>query len=109
MEENKIKLILIQICEAHSELWPSGLNILQQKDFEDRVTRANSFVKKENVPFNVLIDSWDNTYEQLFQSWPDKFYMIDTNLKIIAKSEYGNKKDALINLDYSELIEKLLK
>ncbi|MBA43140.1 MAG: hypothetical protein CMF62_03910 [Magnetococcales bacterium] len=108
MDEKKIKLILIQVCEAHSDLWPSGLNIKQQKDFKDRVTRANEFVNRENVPFKVLIDSWDNTFEQLFQSWPDKFYMVDKNLKVLAKSEYGEKKDALINLDYSQIIETLL-
>jgi hypothetical protein len=110
MKEKKINFILIQIDEAHSTAWPTGLksNTLPQKSLEERVERANKFVKEEKVPFTVLVDTWDNDFANKYKAWPDKYYCLDKNLKIIAKAEYGAEKDALINKDCIVLINELL-
>lgn len=113
MKQKKIKFLLIQIDEAHSTAWPIGLiNTPQpQKSFEDRCSRANDFVKTTNPTesFIIKIDGWNNEFAETFRAWPDKYYLIDSQYKIIAKSEYGAKKDALINTDCCDLICKLIK
>lgn len=110
MKEKKIGLILVQINEAHSTLWPTGLKEtpFPQKSFEERVERANKFVKEENCPFKVLVDSWNNSFDNKFRAWPDKYYCVDSNKKIIETSSYGSKKDALIDKDCLELIKELI-
>ena len=70
--------------------------------------RAKKFQETDKVPFEILVDTWENDYANKYKSWPDKYYCIDQNRKIIAKSEYGNTQDALINKDCCVLIEELL-
>ena len=110
MKEKKINFILIQINEAHSTKWPTGLTNTPepQKNFEDRVKRANDFVKEDKCPFTVLIDDWSNTFENKFRAWPDKYYCVGKDMQIVETSQYGEKKDALINKDCLDLIKELL-
>jgi hypothetical protein len=111
MKEHKINFILIQIDEAHSTAWPTGLpNTPEpQKSLDERFERANNFVKTYNPPFEVLVDTWENDFANKYKAWPDKYYCIDKNFKIIGKSEYGKDKDALINKECYILIEELIK
>ena len=110
MKEKKINFILIQIDEAHSTAWPIGLkNLVEpQKTLDDRIQRAKEFVKNENPPFEVLVDTWENNFAEKYKTWPDKYYCIDKNFTIICKSEYGIKGDAIINKDCCDLIEELM-
>lgn len=110
MKEKKINFILVQINEAHSTKWPTGLvnTPTPQKDFAERVERANNFVKEDSCPFTVLIDDWSNTFDSKFRAWPDKFYCVNKEMKIVETSEYGEKSDALINKDCLNLIKELL-
>jgi len=117
MKSNRIKLILVQIEEAHSVKWPVGLNDhpKNHKSFEDRVSRAYKFSKDFPEFENVFIDSWYpenkslekiNNFEELYQVWPDKFYFINNNdLTVIEKSEYD--MNACIIKDYEDLINEL--
>jgi len=110
MEQKKIKMILIQIDEAHSTAWPLGLpNPVQpQKSFEERVERANTFVNDDSPPFPILIDTWENEFQEKFRAWPDKFYCINKEYIVVAKSTYGQNEDALIDVDCTKIIEMLL-
>jgi len=107
MKEHKINFILIQIDEAHSTAWPIGLKNAPnpQKSLDDRIERALQFIKEDIPPFEVLVDTWENDFANKYKAWPDKYYCIDKNLKIIGKSEYGANVDALINKDCCILIE----
>lgn len=111
LEKKNIKLILIQIAEAHTNLWPVYLpsDPKPQKDIKDRLNRANNFYKKIKKSFPVYVDTWENTYENRFHAWPDKFNLIGSDRVIIAHSEYGEKKDALINKDLIVYLEDLIK
>ena len=73
-----INLILIQIHEAHSSSWPAGLKDQPEphKNMEDRINKALEF-KKKYGDFNVYVDTWENEYDNLFRSWPDKYYALD--------------------------------
>ena len=51
MAKKNIYFLLIQIDEAHSTLWPQGLDNTPtpQKCFEERLMRANDFYNKHNI------------------------------------------------------------
>ena len=115
--KNNLNVILVQIDEAHSDGWPVGiesiLNVPQpspHKSFQDRIDRANYFVNKYNPSYPVYIDGWDNIFANTFQAWPDKFYCVDKDLKVISKSEYHKDGDleAKIIVDYTKLLESLI-
>ena len=110
MKEHKINFILIQIDEAHSTARPIGLKNAPnpQKSLDERVERALQFIKEDKPPFEVLVDTWENDFANKYKTWPDKYYCLDKNLKIIGKSEYGANGDALINKDCCALIEELM-
>ena len=98
------RLILIQIQEAHSYKWPTGMtdHPTPQMNFKERVERAQKFMTDFNIPFEVYIDPWGDPYERTFHSWPDKYYLIDNkNKKIMDKSKYSF--GAKIMNDYSQL------
>lgn len=112
LQELKIGVILIQIQEAHSTLWKIGLDYCPepQKTYEERVKRANEFVKKYDCPYPVYIDGWDDNFEQNYRAWPDKYYYVDVKTcKVLQKSEYDKEgeKDGLIKDDYASLLGRL--
>ena len=112
LEKHNLKVILIQVDEAHSDAWPVALENQPppQQSLKDRVDRAQYFIENYNPPYPVYIDNWNNEFAELFRAWPDKFYCVDRNLKVIAKSEYGTvgDKEALVVKDYIEVLEDLM-
>lgn len=111
MIEKDIFFILVQIEEAHTALWPQGVIELgiPQKDITDRCQRAIDFEKKDvcgNDRFLVVVDPWTNDFANRYRAWPDKYYLLQDK-KIVAKSTYGSKKDALLDVDCVDLIESL--
>lgn len=112
MNKNKILFILVQIDEAHSSAWPTGLENQPepQKNITDRLQRANDFVNSENVPIEVYVDTWDNNFAEIYHAWPDKYYHFDKQLNILTHSEYGiyGDENAKIKLDCLDLISNLL-
>ena len=112
IKSNKCNVVLIQIDEAHSSAWPMALDDQPepQKTFQERVDRANKFVKKYDPPFDVYVDGWDDTFSKLFRAWPDKYHCVDSNLRVIAKSEYGTEGDseAVVTEDYTDLFQRLI-
>jgi len=111
MKQKQIKFLLVQIDEAHSTRWPIGLTETPepQKTFNERIERCNTFVNKHqnqlNDPFSVLIDGFDNQFANMFRAWPDKYYLVNNVFQVIAKSEYGSKSDALIDVDCIDCIK----
>ncbi len=109
---HKIRVIMIQINEAHSNKWKIGMDHHPEphKSFEDRVSRAQTFAKEYKVPYELYIDGWDNSFETTFQSWPDKYYLIDQDFKVLMKSEYGTsgEKDGKLLLDPTDILSSLL-
>ena len=113
MRTKGIKLILIHIDEAHSnDAWPVGLQNTTQSHacIEDRISRANKFIEEEIPPFLTYVDSWSNSYAELFRAWPDKYYCINPDNNIEYMSTYGTHDDnnAVIQKDCTVLIEELM-
>lgn len=101
---------MIQTHEAHSSAWPVGLKNQPEPhhSFDDRIRRAHEFVAGQNPPFDVYIDGWDDAFEQRFRAWPDKYYFVDSGLRLMEQSEYGAKADALVNYDCLQLCRDIL-
>src|SRR5437762_301298 len=98
--QNNLNVILVQIDEAHSDEWPVYIDEIlgveqpkAQKTFQDRIDRANYFIKNYNPPYPVYIDSWDNDFAELFRAWPDKYHCIDKDFRVIAKAEYHTSQE----------------
>ncbi len=110
MKNANIDFILVQIDEAHTKKWISGTSSLvePQTDLSDRLQRANDFKSHENCPMTVLVDDWENNFANIFQAWPDKYYCVDNEKKVVMKSTYGKNSDALIDVDCVEYIRILL-
>ena len=112
LQEKNIGVVLIQINEAHSIKWPIGRDHCPevQKDFEERVERANQFQEKYDCPFPIYIDDWSDEFELKFRAWPDKYYYIDQDKKVLKKSEYGTtgENDGVVTKDYSILLSQLI-
>ena len=112
MEKHGILFLLIMIQDAHSTAWPAGLKgtPTPQKSFDERIERANSIfstmpISKAFVP---LIDGWDDEYSLTFRAWPDVYYLIDENHKVLAKSTYGVRGDALLDVDCVDIIREII-
>jgi hypothetical protein len=119
MKEKSIRFLLVHVHEAHSSAWPAGLpdQTEPQKCYKDRIDRAEKFVQTScslidvndsNSPIIIRIDGWDNCFEQKFRAWPDKYYLIDSAYKVLARSEYGMFADALIDVDSLDLLKEIL-
>jgi hypothetical protein len=113
MVEKDIFFILVQIDEAHTPAWPQGIITLgiPQSDINDRIKRAQEFSTEELVGneanFKVLVDTWSNSFAETYQAWPDKYFLFDSERKVVAKSTYGAYKNAVIDVDCVDLIYSL--
>lgn len=113
-----IKIILIQIEEAHTNAWPIGRSHQPEnhKSQEDRMNAAKDFVQnvlnyeinpKLKEYFEIYVDIFpENAYELRFRAWPDKYYLLDNNRNVVKKSEYNHNEniDGLIIEDWLNII-----
>ncbi len=108
IKKSKYCLILVQIQEAHTKLWPLGMTNHPdlQKTFSDRVERANIFKDKYKIPYKIVIDPWGDIFENIYHAWPDKYYLIGTDHRVITKSEYN--MGAIVVNDYADFLESEL-
>lgn len=117
MKQKGILFFLIQLDEAHSSAWPVALQNQPepQKNIEERLERANLFNKNDSCPFPVFSDTWQNDFGETYHAWPDVYYVFGQDLKITNMSTYMTTHmtihniDALIDIDCTDLIEKMLK
>lgn len=115
--KNNLRVILIQIDEAHSSAWPLSIdsifNVEQpepHKSFENRLERANHFINKYKPPYEVYVDTWNNEFAETFKAWPDRYHFIDKDYAIVAKSEYYNdtKREAIVIEDCTDVLTRLM-
>ena len=112
MAEKDIFFILIQIDEAHTAAWPQGVITLgiPQKDINDRCARAQALSEEivgNSEHFKVLIDPWHNPFAERYSAWPDKYVLFDASRHVVARSTYGAYKDAVIDMDCVDLLQRL--
>lgn len=111
LDDLNIKVVMVQIEEAHTNKWPVGYTYLptNHANFEDRVQRANEFVKKYNCPYDIYVDGFDNRFEETFRAWPDKYYFLDDSMRVLNNSIYGKtgEMDGKVILDYVHMLQEL--
>lgn len=110
MIDAKILFVLVHVDEAHTSAWPIKKTDLQpHKDIDDRISRANNFmkdVKIDNEAFKIYVDDWTNPFAETFRSWPDRYICFDRDYTLIAKSTYGKDHDAVVDQDCVDLIKQ---
>jgi len=87
---------VVYIQEAHaSDMWQLPVNERQQvvfashKSIEERVSVAESCVRKLNIKIPALLDRFDNSTDMAYTGWPDRLYVINRNGKVAYKSAPG--------------------
>jgi hypothetical protein len=93
---DRAEFVTIYIKEAHPEdEWQmdsneeEGVCYPQPKTMEQRLAIANDFVKRFDYPVPLLVDPIDNPANRLYAGWPERFYVIDEQGKIVYKGEPG--------------------
>ena len=113
LDQAHIQVLMIYIQDAHTEKWKIGLDNHPppQKDFADRVSRANAFQQKYANPYPTYVDGWDNECSNIYQSWPDRWHLLDQNLNLIQTSEYGweGDMDGKVLVDCTEVLQNLIR
>ena len=78
------------------------------KSLKDKVTKIEKYINEDNPPFPVFIDSFEGEFEELYQAWPDKYYLVNNDKKILITSEYSKYKEAVINYDCLFLLHDIV-
>jgi type I thyroxine 5'-deiodinase len=93
---DRVAFYAVYIQEAHpSDIWQMASNVREGVVFRDprsdgeRVTAAESCVRKLGIRFPALIDGIDNTVERLYTGWPDRLFLIGRDGRLIYKSTPG--------------------
>src|SRR5437016_5099515 len=61
----------------------------QPRSLADRVAIANDFVKRFSYPIPLLVDGMDNAANALYAGWPERFYILGTDGRIVYKGKTG--------------------
>jgi type I thyroxine 5'-deiodinase len=74
----------VYIREAHkSDVWQDPDNLKDEvvfaapKNGEERSQLGQMCVAKLEIEFPAVVDSFDNSTERAYTSWPDRLYVID--------------------------------
>lgn len=90
------RFVTVYIKEAHPlDEWQmesnekEGVCYPQPRSLADRLTIANDFAKRHEYTVPLLVDHPDNTCDQLYAAWPERFYIVGEDGRIAYKSEPG--------------------
>ncbi len=59
------------------------------RDEQERASVAGACVRKLDIKFPALIDSFDNQVEAAYTGWPDRLYLIQQDGRVAYKSKPG--------------------
>ena len=103
-----IVFVLVYIDEAHSKRWPVGIDHPDpHAGIGDRIDRARRFLPEFRAPFSMVVDSWSNDFAETFRAWPDRYFHLDPDHRVLHMSTYGRNADALVDVDCLDLIADL--
>jgi len=94
---------MVYIREAHAvDEWPLGnlVTIKQHQTLEERIDAAKTLNSELNFNIPTVVDSMDNIFNKTFQSWPERYYILQGNsiLKIAEPAnEFGFDRLSLRN------------
>jgi len=97
-----MQFIAVYVSEAHADEWPLGnfVCINQHKTIEERVAAAKSFISKLGFKIPVHVDTMDNSFDNSYYAWPDRYYIVQNGiLKNAGSAVYGMGFDRKVFLE----------
>jgi len=95
------KFLAVYISEAHAQdEWPLG-NIVclnQHKTMEERLEVAKTFKEKYDFQIPLLVDTMENTLDNKYACWPERFFIIQHGvMKLVGSptTEYGYDRESI--------------
>lgn len=79
---SRINFLTVYILEAHaSDTWPMGFDVeyAQTHSLEERMIPCNDFMFREGYEFPIRIDAPPDPFNALFNAWPLRFYVLDSD------------------------------
>jgi len=105
LNSTKLHFIAVYVSEAHAaDEWPLGnfACVNQHKTIEERVEAAKNFISKFNFKLPVYVDTMENSFDNTYYAWPDRYYIIkDGKMKEFGRAVYG------LGFDRNQLIDDL--
>lgn len=93
---DRARFLTVYIKEAHPEdEWQMDSNekenvcYPQPKTLRERVAIANDFVKRFHYDVPILVDDMENSANDVYAGWPERFYVVDESGKIVFKGKPG--------------------
>ena len=93
---DRARFLTVYIKEAHPEdEWQMDSNekenvcYPQPKTLRERVAIANDFVKRFHYDVPTLVDDMENSANDVYAGWPERFYVLDESGKIVFKGKPG--------------------
>ena len=93
---DRAQFLTVYIKEAHpTDEWQMDVNVEQNvcypqpKTTAQRVAIANDFVRRFRYPMPLLVDPIENHANRAYAAWPERFYIVDENSRIVYKGDTG--------------------
>jgi len=109
---NQVHFVYVYIEEAHADdEWPlsTTFTIKQHKTIEERLAAAQRLVEEFGSKIPVLVDSMTNEFNREFSVWPERWFLLNTEGKLIfvayPTSEFGFER-SYIDLFVQQELEK---
>lgn len=78
-----MEFVFVYILEAHAcNEWPVGnrtIQLLQHTTIESKIAAAKLLQDKYPVKCRVVVDSEEDTFVNVFCSWPFRFWIVHNN------------------------------
>ncbi|KRX03848.1 hypothetical protein PPERSA_04643 [Pseudocohnilembus persalinus] len=83
-------------------------NCKNYNDIDTRIQRAKQFEEITQNQFQLYLDNIKNEYANLFQAWPDKYYLVDNlNKTVIYESGINYRAQGEVDIDCVWLLKYL--
>lgn len=66
-----------------------GVCYPQPKSLGERLAIAGDFVRRFHYEIPVLVDPMDNPADAAYAGWPERFYIVDEDGRIVYKGKPG--------------------
>ena len=93
---DRADFLTVYIKEAHPEdEWQMDSNVEQGVCYKQptttaqRVAIAKDFSERFRFPIPLLVDSIENRANAVYAGWPERFYILDEQRRIVYKGEPG--------------------
>ncbi len=94
--KDRVAFYMVYILEAHPvDAWETDdnkkekISVASPRTLEDRCSVENVCATKLALHIPAVVDNIANTTEEAYTAWPDRFYVIDRDGRVIYKSKPG--------------------